>query len=152
MVSRSLKQDVWASMMTELGKSCPSGSFELDAAAESYALSKLRAITETHRAELSRSAAKILSGLCRDVHLRVHYPPSPRLGADGVRYHMGHWIPGAFLAGTTWSPKADTLPGRFVELGARLQAYAEAAPKDRGKAEVRLLAQAAQVRRQFASR
>lgn len=84
---------------------CPKGSFSLDAAAESIALSKLRPAIETHRAELTPKAVETLDTVCRDVLLRVRYPKSPTSGADGTRYHMGHWISGAFLSGTTWSPE-----------------------------------------------
>jgi hypothetical protein len=151
-ISRTLKRDLWASMMEELSKSCANGSFQLDVAAESFALSKLQTVTETHRAKLSRPIAETLNGVCRDVLLRVRYPKSQRFGADGTTYHMGHWIQGAFLAGTTWSPRSDTLPGAFVELGERLKAYAHAAPDERKQAEVRLIAQASQVRSRISSK
>lgn len=61
-ISRSLKQDLWASMMTELTKSCPSGSFELDPLAESYALSKVRATTASCRIRGTRQAAQGVRG------------------------------------------------------------------------------------------
>jgi len=150
-VSRTLKQQLWASMMDEMMKACPNGSVRLDAISQSVALEKLRPTTETHRAALSPKAAAALGAACEDVLFRVRYSPKTTAGLDGTTYHAGHWIPGAFLSGTTWSPDAGTVARDFVDMGEQLKVYAESHPAKRAQLEADLIAKATHLRRRLAS-
>jgi hypothetical protein len=146
-ISRTLKRQLWSSMMEQMAKAHPNGAITLDAITENSALDQLQTNVETKRAELSASTAATIGAVCRDVILRVRYKKSQTAGMDGTTYHVGHWISGAFLAGQTWSPANGSLPAEFVRLGEKLRAYAEAAPSDRSQAEAALLAQASLVKR-----
>lgn len=144
-ISRTLKQQLWTSMMNEMTKSCPDGAISLDAMTQSVALEKVRETTETRKAELSAKSAAKIGAVCRDVLLRVRYRMSPVVGLDGTTYHVGHSTRGGFLSGQTWSPTPGSLPAEFVQLGEKLRAYAEAEPAARAQAEALLLAQASRV-------
>jgi hypothetical protein len=150
-VSRTLKQQLWSSMMDEMMKACPSGSVQLDAMSQSVALEKLRPMTETHRAELTPKAAAALGLACEGVLLRVRYSKNTSLGLDGTTYHAGHWIPGAFLSGTTWSPEAGTVAREFVDMGEQLKVYAESQPAKRAQVEADLIAKATHLTRRLGS-
>jgi hypothetical protein len=100
---------------------------------------------KTYTAELDEGAGNIVAEICRQVLLRTHSPVFPSGGPDGVTYHAGHWVPGAFLSGTTWSPQPDTLAGKFIAMEEALQSYAEATTAGRASARSDLLAKAAGV-------
>jgi len=141
-VSRAVRKQLWASMLEEMKRTATSNSIRLDGAAQSIALEKIRAAVETHRTGLDGSTASMVLGLCRAVLLRTRYPETPSRGLDGTTYHAGHWIEGAFLAGHTWSPKAGTVTGDFVEMELALQSYADAPEGRRAPAKANLIAKA----------
>ena len=147
LVSRTLKRQMWSSMMTEMAKACSDGSISLDAMSQSIALEKLRSATHTQRVKLDTKMAAQLGSACQAALLRVRYPKTRTAGLDGTTYHLGHWIPGAFLSGTTWSPKPGTLARDYIDMGATLKSYAHADPSSRPKIRTRVLAAAARLTR-----
>jgi hypothetical protein len=142
LISRTLKQEMWTSMMGEMAKVASTGSIEHDAISQSRALHKLRVATNTKRVELDAKMVSQLGAACEAVLLRVRYPTTRTIGADGTTYHVGHWVPGAFLSGKTWSPKPGTLARDYVNLGATLKKYADAKPGARPRIRAALLASA----------
>jgi len=148
-VSRTMKTQVWASMTQAMRGACAGNSFTLDAASQGAALAQLRAAVETRATEIDAASADLVENACRSVLLRVRYPAQDLTRvvahADGTTYHAGHWIPGNFLACTTWSPVAGTLSSEFVNMELALKAYAEAAPGARPKILADLAAKARQV-------
>jgi hypothetical protein len=144
-VSRKLREHLWPRMIQQIEKDSKSGSISLRADAQTVALEKLETAVETHTAELDENTANIVSDVCRDVLLKARYPEKIRTGLDGVDYHAGHWIPGAFLSGTTWSPEPDSVAGLFVGMEEVLKTYAEAVPSKRDIVKSDLLARAAKL-------
>ena len=145
-VSRKLDEQLWGLMMTEIdlqaggravGKSINSGP-----TAQAAALAKIRASSETDRAEIDQVTVDILSSACESVLLRAHYP-GPSAGLDGTTFHAGSWKPGAFLGGRVHSPKPGTVSSDYVALAESLRAYAASTPsrRDAIKAEVLTIAQ-----------
>lgn len=131
-VSRTLKKQLWSQMLSEMEKASPTkNSLSLDSIYQSAALQKIRAAVETRTASLDGEVATIATEACRDVLLRVTYPKEPTGGLDGTTYHAGHWIPGAFLSGKTWSPKKGTVAAEFVAMEMALQGYAESTTEKR---------------------
>ncbi|MEO6786095.1 MAG: hypothetical protein ABI318_08175 [Chthoniobacteraceae bacterium] len=62
-------------------------------------------------------------------------------GADGTTYEFGIWR----AYGETWSPRENTSPQLFVELGESLISYCKAAPADRPAGEKEIENKAAQL-------
>jgi hypothetical protein len=136
-ISRSLKKQLWGQMLGEMEKASPSkNSISLDSIYQSAALQKIRAAVDTRTADLDAEAAGSVVEACRDVLLRVSYPKEATAGADGTIYHAGHWIPGVFLSGKTWSPTKGTVAAEFVAMEMALQAYADSTTE--GRAALRL--------------
>ena len=65
---------------------------------------------------------------------------------------MGHWIPGALLSGTTWSPEPGTLARELVELGELLKLYSEARAEERQQIGADLVARAGKIERRLGKR
>jgi hypothetical protein len=141
-VSRTLRVQLWTSMLKEMQKTAKNKAVSLDAVAQSLALEELRTAIDTHRVSLDTTTAEMVLGLCRDVLLLTQYPETPTAGADGTTYHAGHWIQGAFLGAHTWSPKTGTLAGDFVAMEVALQAYADSTPERRTRAKADLITKA----------
>jgi hypothetical protein len=108
-------------------------------------LQKLQVGVETATAELDADAGNALSEVCKQVLLKTRYPEVQEIRLDGVTYHVGHSIVGAFLSGKTWSPGPETLAGKFIAMEEALAAYAEVTAARRDAARSDLLAKAAVV-------
>ena len=131
-VSRTMKKQLWSQMLGEMEKASPTkNSISLNSIYQSAALQKIRAAVAVKTAALDADAATIVTEACRDVLLSVSYPKEATAGLDGTIYHAGHWIPGAFLSGKTWSPTKGTVAADFVAMEMTLQAYADAATESR---------------------
>jgi hypothetical protein len=107
-VSRRLKEHLWPKLQDELAR----GSIRPEMDAKTIQ-EKLRIEVEERTVELDEKTANTVTDVCRNVLLQTRYPQTPRQGLDGVIYHAGHWIPGAFLSGKTWSPEPNSISGRF---------------------------------------
>jgi hypothetical protein len=142
-VSRTLKKQLWSQMLGEMEKASPTkNSISLDSIYQSAALHKIRAAVDTRTATLDAEVATSVAETCRDVLLRVSYPKESTAGLDGTTYHAGHWIPGAFLSGKTWSPTKGTAAAEFVAMEMALQAYADSTTKERAALRLDLLEKA----------
>jgi hypothetical protein len=150
-ISRTMKKQLWSRMMKELEKQCEGNSISLDAASQSIALQKLRAAVDTRTATLDAPTSERLARVCATVLRRVRYPRVASVGTDGTTYHAGTWVPGAFLAGKTWSPEEGTLAASFVDLELALKAYAEAPALQQSAAKENLVQAAEQVESQLAA-
>lgn len=142
-ISRTLKKQLWRQMLGEMEKASPTkNSISLDSIYQSAALQKVRAAVDAKTASLDADAATIVTEACRDVLLRVSYPREVTEGLDGTTYHAGHWIPGAFLSGKTWSPTKGTVAADFVAMEIALQAYADSTTESRAALRSDLLEKA----------
>ncbi len=142
-VSRTMKKELWTQMLGQMEKASPTkNSISLDSIYQSAALRKIRAAVDTRTASLDAEVATIVTEACRSVLLRVSYPKESTAGLDGTTYHAGHWIPGAFLSGKTWSPKKGTVAAGFVAMEMALQAYADSATERRAALRLDLLEKA----------
>lgn len=141
--SRTMRKSVWTEMMQELEKASGGKPFSMDATFQTMALEKLRKAVDVRSAVLDARTGNRLDRICGRVLQRVRYAQkSPQkypqkfiVHSDGTVYHAGHWRPGAFLAGKTWSPEKGTFAGNFVELTLTLKRYAEAAEPQRAAAK-----------------
>jgi len=70
---------------------------------------------------------------------RTRHPKRDRIGRDGVSYHFACSVPGGWrLAGRTWSPERETIPGRLVAISHALRAYLEANEEESSQAREHL--------------
>jgi hypothetical protein len=142
-VSRTIKKQLWTRMLDEMEKASPTkNSFSMDSMYQSAALKRIRAAVDTRTTNLDDDVATIVVDACRDVLLQVRYPKNSTMGLDGTAYHAGHWIPGAFLSGKTWSPKEGTVAADFVAMEMVLQAYANSTSEKKATLKSDLLAKA----------
>lgn len=143
-ISRTLKSGLWSDLMRQMAET-GGGSFSLDAASQQAALDQLRSAAETRRAPLDVATADLLETVCAKVLAGVHHPKNSgalTIRLDGTTYHAGHWIPGAFLTATAWSPPPGSIAREFVTLEVLLKAYAESAAGDQPPIKLALVSQA----------
>ena len=130
-VSRTLKSQLWGKMQKRIQKASKDpDSYSLGAESQAAALQGLIPKVESHIAPLDSETAALLADTCRAVLLQVHHIEKTSTGFDGTTYHAGHWVPGAFLSGTTWSPKEGTIASEFVAMEEVLKSFADS-PFDR---------------------
>jgi hypothetical protein len=151
-IARTMKKQLWNRMMKELEKGRQGESISLDDAAQSTALQKLRTAVDTRTATLDLSTGERIAQVCENVLRRVRYPQEDVSGLDGTTYHAGHWVPGAFLAGKTWSPEKGTLAASFVEMELALKKYAEVPVAQRSAAKEDLIRMAERIEKQLAAK
>ena len=81
---------------------------------------------EIHRNELNPSLAGAVCDIWSRVLLQTRYPQEPLDGCDGVTYHFAYSGKGKLaMAGKTWSPEEETVPGKLVGLSHALRDYAK---------------------------
>jgi len=150
-ISRTLKRQLWGQMMAEMRNPAKDNSINLGAASRAKALDRIQVAVEVKTARIDEQSADLIMKVCERVLLGTRYPGNPTHGLDGVRYHAGHWIPGAFLAGQTWSPRPGTVARDFVDMEDFLAAYAKSPPSSREAAKESLLAKARQLLKRLTS-
>jgi hypothetical protein len=144
-VSRKLNEQLWALMMAQIeiqsGAPAVRKSISTGPAAQTAALAKIKASTNTDQAEIDQTTVVTLSQACEAALQRARYQ-GPSGGIDGTTYHAGSWKPGAFFAGSAHSPQPGTVSRDYVALAEKLRAYAQSAPSERDALKSEILAKA----------
>jgi hypothetical protein len=141
-ISRRAKEEPLADMLHKVEERAKKKSISIDAGLETIPVEQIRSAVDTKTADLDRDTAHAVMDACREVLLQARYVREPTRGNDGTMYHAGHWIPGTFLAGQTWSPKPGTVAREFVEMETALRDYAESSAAKRAAAKANLLGRA----------
>lgn len=83
---------------------------------------------ELYETSLDERTSALLGRLCR-AFLTSEPPACARIGLDGVWYHAAHHLSDSgYAMRSLWSPKRDSLDGKFVRLAEALRDYATARP------------------------
>jgi len=85
-----------------------------------------QAPVQVRQCQLPAELGSAICGAWERVLSQTRYPKEPNTGrCDGVSYHFGFSSTHTQMAGKTWSPPAETHPGKLVALAHALRDYAE---------------------------
>lgn len=83
-------------------------------------------IVEIFRSKLVPALGGAVCDIWNRVLFQTRYPPEPLHGRDGTTYHFSYSRKrGLAMAGKTWSPEEETVPGKLVGLSQALKCYAK---------------------------
>ena len=104
------------------------------------------------KAPITLDAAEAVQRVWMRMLREVRYPEKAVGGqADGATYHFSRFVPltssdpgapSGWEAGTIWSPRPTSFPGRLVSLGEAMRGYALARAEERGASQDRIFKQA----------
>jgi hypothetical protein len=82
---------------------------------------------KTHWTEVTAELGAAVCDTWNGALCQTHYAQEPFCGCDGVTYHFAYVRKGkqSEMAGQTWSPDENTVPGKLVALSYALKEYAE---------------------------
>lgn len=99
--------------------------------------SDLLELVVTRRAPLDAETHRLLNQVCIRVLRSVQYSEESKrrfegrersIRLDGITYHASHWVPGAVMAGSAYTPAPGSLAAEFIDMELALKAYADAEP------------------------